>query len=224
MKCEICQQQKAETVFFRLAEDGSEEELYVCKACAARERAFEHPHGIQVAAMDAPPMPHPSKMPPMTDLPPDLANDLPEGFPPFGLDPNTPPLEILQQLKRVIGKEIEGLEPPFPSDSDSPKCPHCGTTFRSIQEGGDIGCAHCYSIFRNELTELIQEIQDCTHYPAPPPAWMKDEMLLQQLQVQYRDALVREDFDAAEALNQQITAVKKRLETPPAEQEGDDEP
>ena len=74
MKCEICNQQKAETVFFRVAEDGSEEELYVCHACAARERAFEQAHGIQVAAMDAPQMPEPdfgadAGMPPEDDIP-----------------------------------------------------------------------------------------------------------------------------------------------------------
>ena len=221
MKCEICNQQKAETVFFRVAEDGSEEELYVCHACAARERAFEQAHGIQVAALDAPQMPNLSDLPTPPDAPP---GDF-EGFPPpMGMEMGEPPLEILNQLKRALGKDIEGLDLPFPPETDTPKCPTCGTAFHTIHEGGNIGCANCYTFFRKELTELIQDIQDCTHYPAPPPAWMKDELLLQQLQVQYRDALMREDFDAAEALSKQIETVKQRLNTPPTEEEGRNEP
>ena len=36
MKCEICHKADAATVLHRKKKDGSDEELYVCKACAAQ--------------------------------------------------------------------------------------------------------------------------------------------------------------------------------------------
>lgn len=53
MKCELCHRQDAETVLYRTRPDGKREELYVCNACAERERAFDESRGIQVAAIDA---------------------------------------------------------------------------------------------------------------------------------------------------------------------------
>ena len=53
MKCELCHERQAETVLYRQSENGKREELYVCHACAARERAFGESRGIQVTAIDA---------------------------------------------------------------------------------------------------------------------------------------------------------------------------
>lgn len=53
MKCELCHERQAETVLYRKGENGKREELYVCHACAARERAFGESRGIQVTAIDA---------------------------------------------------------------------------------------------------------------------------------------------------------------------------
>lgn len=53
MKCELCHRQDAETVLYRTKPDGKRQELYVCNACAERERAFDESRGIQVAAIDA---------------------------------------------------------------------------------------------------------------------------------------------------------------------------
>ncbi len=51
MKCELCHANNAETVLYRRNAEGKREELYVCHACAERERAFEEERGIQITAM-----------------------------------------------------------------------------------------------------------------------------------------------------------------------------
>lgn len=199
MKCEICQQNEAETVFFREKEDGTEEELYVCKSCAMRERAFGKPHGIQVATMETSGLPQPPVGP--EENPMDGA---------FDGAPKPVPPAILNQLKKLIGGEIE--LPGFPGESDEPttKCPTCGTSLTTIQQDGRLGCAACYTTFEKEIADLLSEIQDCTQYPGPPPKWMEDEIRLKELNTNYRDALIREDYDAAEQIAQAIKALKAK--------------
>ena len=45
MKCEICKKADAATVMHRKKKDGSDEELYVCKACAAKGAGKPHSKG-----------------------------------------------------------------------------------------------------------------------------------------------------------------------------------
>ena len=38
-------------------------------------------------------------------------------------------------------------------------CPHCGITLLDFRRTGLLGCAHCYTAFRNELIPTVQYIQ-----------------------------------------------------------------
>ena len=37
-------------------------------------------------------------------------------------------------------------------------CPHCGNTVNKIIEAGEVGCAMCYVVFRDEVDKVIQEL------------------------------------------------------------------
>jgi protein-arginine kinase activator protein McsA len=213
MKCELCQKHDAETVLYRLTENGKREELYVCHACASRERAFEQQHGIQVAAMDASPMLPPTGMlggpahPPIqpVEMPPELSEKLEDFLSKaddfFGQDPDMPPIpeEITSSFKR---------------------CPRCGKALGEVRTGGPLGCAQCYEAFREELKEIFSDLQGCSTYQGETPAWVAGKFRIRDLKRQLNDAIVGERFDEAKRLSQELAALQAEADAPT---EDDDE-
>ena len=101
MKCELCHQRNAETVIFRKQGNAPREELYVCHACAERERAFGVERGIQVAAVDSG---EGSAAPEASVEPHKLSIDLDA----LGV----PPRELFGKLGEMFGRLSERLEEP----------------------------------------------------------------------------------------------------------------
>lgn len=208
MKCEICNKNNAETVFFRQLEDGSEEELYVCKACASRERAFQQAHGIQVATMEAPP------------LPPELQGLQP---PPFMGQPPISPEELMRKLEELPEDVLDNFPFPGKPNENAPRCPNCGKTFFDIEHGDGAGCANCYTLFRKEMEEYFETMQQCTRYPGPPPAWIADKIALNNLEKAYQTAILEDDLELAAKLDKEMRDLKNKLAHPDDEQERDHE-
>lgn len=234
MKCEICHQHEAETVLFRHSDSGKTEELYVCGACATRERAFERQHGIQVAAMDAPPMPG---TPPEGMMPPGMPPGMPQGLPPDGmLGPNTHigrslppgmlppgmrnlPEKMLSQLEDLFGQDSEHPEH-FPEDMDPPKtCPLCGMAADDLPMSMHLGCTQCYETFREELKGLFADLQGCTEYKGEPPAWLASQFKRKQLEQALQTAIANEQFALAKRLTQELQALRDATD---AEEDGHD--
>lgn len=46
-----------------------------------------------------------------------------------------------------------------PPSGGKKRCPACGTTFEDFRRTGLLGCARCYSEFRNELLPTIRSLQ-----------------------------------------------------------------
>ena len=205
MKCELCNKNDAETVFFRPTPAGGKEELYVCHACFNRERAFLQPHGIQVAAMEAPES-H-TLTPPAKELP--GISQLSE--------------ELLKTMRDFFG--VNSTRPhPTPEECDeSPECPKCGMTFREISTSHTAGCPECYSTFRDAFAEMFTEQQGKAATCTPPPPRKQKLLELNRLKQAFNEALATEDFNKAKQLKAAISALTAALEATEHQLGEDDE-
>lgn len=188
MKCELCHQADAETVLYRPAGPGRSEELYVCKACAAREQIFDRERGIQVTAMD-PGAPFPS----------------PPGQEPHSLEDlkamGIPPKELFGKLGEMFGE----MSRRFPADDeagDNLICPSCGASFNDLRSGGLMGCADCYTAFEKVLPPLLDELHLCSEHTGDGALARQREIA--QLNRELFEALRREDYPAAKRIKAQL--------------------
>ncbi len=186
MKCELCHKNDAETVLWRQGEKGRREELYVCQACAGRERAFDRERGVQVAAMEADGGPNPGK-------------------PPAGLEELGLPKEVFGQLGEMFGKlseKLGGL-----GDGET-RCPGCGASADDLRAQGMMGCARCYKVFRKPLLRQLDESQQGTEYHGDPFPGRERERELKRLEALQREAVAREDYAEAKRLAEEIRRLK----------------
>lgn len=187
MKCELCHGHEAETVLYRKGKDDRPEELYVCRACAERERAFGEDRGVNVATLEA-------------GVPSSSGN--PGKFP-AGLDAlGLPPKEVLGQLSEMFGKLSEKVEKASATERDT--CPKCGTTLDDLRAGQPMGCPVCYQTFGRVLSALLEDLQGCTEYRGEPYPGREGERKLKALRAALKAAVEREDYAAAAKLRAEI--------------------
>lgn len=190
MKCELCHQADAETVFFRTTESGSREELYVCHACARREQAFNQERGIQVTAMDTD-----GVMPNMPGHEPQSLDELKA----MGI----PPKELFGKLGEMFGEMSKTFSEDEEEEfADDLRCPTCGTTFHTLREGGLIGCSDCYTTFEKVLAPLLDDLHLCSDHSGDETSARKREIF--ELNRQLADAIRREDYAAAKDLKTRL--------------------
>jgi protein arginine kinase activator len=123
MKCEICHKADAATVLHRKKKDGSDEELYVCKACAS-------------AASSGGKKPADKKKDPKSGAKVSFAEGEP---PPF----------VENFVKAALGL-VEGIAE---QEKDRKSCPGCGHTWEQIKEERRVGCPRCYRTFAELIRE-----------------------------------------------------------------------
>lgn len=104
---------------------------------------------------------------------------------------------------------------------DSPKptkqkvCKVCGMRFEDYEKTGLMGCPSCYDVFKEEIVPYIARIQGKTVHIGKEGGDHSSEhdlrIRLKDLQEQLEVALMRGDFRAADKLNRQMTAIKKKM-------------
>ncbi len=222
MKCELCHERDAETVYHRPTKEGGRpEELYVCHACAEREETFDE-HGIQVAAMDA------DSLPPFgvgTSTPPDVSigeeHLTPEeeerlfkeledaGFP--------PPKELFGKLGEMFGELSEKLGEEIAPDR---RCPSCGQSLKAVREEGTLGCPECIAAFHHVIDHLLEEIQETKEYKGKPSERFVHVHALKQLKAALEDAIAREDYVEAKKIRAKITRLQHKKDDGERNQNG----
>jgi protein arginine kinase activator len=94
------------------------------------------------------------------------------------------------------------------------RCTECGISFR---EQGRLGCPNCYEDFRDELMPLLENIhEEATHKgkrPVRSPGQTEDQYRLIQLRTEQREAIEREDYEAAARLRDEIATLEDGLFT-----------
>lgn len=112
-------------------------------------------------------------------------------------------------------------------------CPTCGATMREISQSGKVGCADCYTVFRQQLLPSIQRMHGNTKHSGKVPTGMAMQVMpqanlavapqpaakpaespvMQEKRKALQKAIAEENFEAAAVLRDEI----RRLE---AEQGG----
>ncbi len=101
------------------------------------------------------------------------------------------------------------------------QCPHCSMTYDEFKKNGRLGCSECYGAFRSQLTSLLKKIHGASKHSgkqprnisaapeaaAVPPREMTD---LEQLKQQLQQAVLREDYERAAGLRDQIRAIEQQ--------------
>lgn len=102
-------------------------------------------------------------------------------------------------------------------DPDAPAltCSNCGITFNEFREHGRLGCPCCYDDFRSDLMPLLENIHEETLHtgkrPKRSPGQTEDLSRLIRLRARQRDAITREDYEAAASLRDEIAGIEAAL-------------
>ena len=92
------------------------------------------------------------------------------------------------------------------------ECPQCGIKFVEFRNTGRLGCAHDYEAFRDELVPLLENIhgepRHCGKTPRRFPQAKKVETELSHLRNELKQAVTREDYEAAARLRDQIKTLE----------------
>ncbi len=126
----------------------------------------------------------------------------------------------LEELEERMSEQEE-------RDEQELRCSSCGMTYDRFKEHYRLGCAECYSSFREELRPLLRKVHGAHEHVGkrPSPAAEVREAAaettegkdavwtLDLLQRRLRGAVEREEFEEAARLRDRIDELKKRQET-----------
>ncbi len=87
-------------------------------------------------------------------------------------------------------------------------CERCNTTLSQFTKSGKLGCPHCYTSFREQLTPMLQQIhgrvQHAGRKPLDTEAAQRRSAVYGSLSRQMEQAVAMEDFESAAILRDQL--------------------
>ncbi len=87
-------------------------------------------------------------------------------------------------------------------------CERCNTTLSQFTKSGKLGCPHCYTSFREQLTPMLQQIhgrvQHAGRKPLDTEAAQRRRAVYDRLSRQMEQAVAMEDFESAAILRDQL--------------------
>ena len=93
------------------------------------------------------------------------------------------------------------------------ECPECGIKFVEFRNTGRLGCPHDYEVFRDELTPLLENIhgetRHCGKTPRRLPETKQVESELAKLRADLKQAVTREDYEAAARIRDKIKGLQE---------------
>lgn len=117
-----------------------------------------------------------------------------------------PGAELAAKLEALVG---EDGNPPLL------RCSNCDLSFNEFRERGRLGCPRCYDDFHAELVPLLENIHEALDHrgkrPVRNPGQTEDQSRLVHMRAQQRDAIRREDYEAAARLRDQIAEIEATL-------------
>lgn len=91
-------------------------------------------------------------------------------------------------------------------------CPACGATMSTLRNQGKVGCPACYATFRDELHGTIRSIHGNVKHVGRSPSRFRGERdktdRLSLLKNQLKEAIIKEDFERAASLRDEIRALE----------------
>ncbi len=102
----------------------------------------------------------------------------------------------------------------LPARTQATRCEFCGSTYAEIAKTGQVGCAHCYGLFADQLYPSIRRIHGNTTHcgknsgkqaaQVQKPAEMTKEQQIAELKKQLDAAVQEQDFERAAELRDKI--------------------
>jgi protein arginine kinase activator len=93
------------------------------------------------------------------------------------------------------------------------ECPHCGMKFVDFRNSGRLGCPHDYHEFREELTQLLENIhgetRHCGKVPRRLPQSKQTQSELVQLRKALQQAVTREAYEDAARIRDRIRQIEE---------------
>lgn len=97
-------------------------------------------------------------------------------------------------------------------------CPHCGISFKEFRSQGRLGCPQDYTVFRQELVPLLEnihgEVQHIGKIPQRAPRGTQREFELIRLRSQLKQAVESEEYERAADIRDKIQLLEKELHSP----------
>ncbi|MEG0457185.1 MAG: UvrB/UvrC motif-containing protein [Oscillospiraceae bacterium] len=95
-------------------------------------------------------------------------------------------------------------------------CPVCQKSFDDIAKNGKMGCATCYTFFKNEILPIIEKIHGKTKHiglvPLSADNDIKAKHEIQSLEKQLKDAIATQNFETAVVLRDKISDLKNKTD------------
>ena len=105
-----------------------------------------------------------------------------------------------------------GQEDRVASSEQGSRCQDCGFTHADFKRVGRLGCASCYSTFREELGGILKAMhKDVTHVGKVPTLYLSEKRFREQLAVldgKLLSAIDSEDFENAANLRDEIQRLR----------------
>ncbi len=87
-------------------------------------------------------------------------------------------------------------------------CPRCHSDLKTIIDTGKIGCADCYTAFRNQLMPTVERLhgksQHCGKLPRSAGETVRKQAKLRQLQKKLNQAIEAQEFEDAARYRDEI--------------------
>lgn len=127
-----------------------------------------------------------------------------------GIDINSP-ISITDILMGLSDAKQQGLEHQL-----SPTCPRCGMTREEFRKTGRLGCSDCYNAFMAELAVAIKAMHHSTQHVGKIPeregVQTRIKSQIARLQKELENAVVREDYEKAASIRDQIGEARRQAE------------
>ena len=116
--------------------------------------------------------------------------------------------QLLSAIMSAISGGVEEAAANAVAPEDDVICERCSTTLSQFTKTGRLGCPHCYTAFREQLTPMLQQIhgrvQHAGRKPLDDEAAQRRRAVYDRLTRQLEQAVAMEDFETAAILRDQL--------------------
>ncbi len=118
-------------------------------------------------------------------------------------------------LSELLAGMAEFVKPAQTKEDVSLKCKKCGLTYMDFKKIGRLGCSECYNAFKKYLVPLLKRIHGSNQHLGKIPGkeskgGIKKKADIETLRDNLKKAIVREDFEEAARLRDQIKEIEKQ--------------
>jgi protein arginine kinase activator len=92
------------------------------------------------------------------------------------------------------------------------KCDSCGLTYDDFRKYGRLGCADCYSAFKNQLSAIFNNVQGSSEHRGKLPKRDGKDILferrIQNLKAELAKAVENEEYEVAAKIRDELKSLK----------------